>query len=178
MKVAAIALSLLLLVGCTNGASRAKFSPGIVTNCGSIVFDTSKTEGTYLECLDGSVGGAIENIKGPAVLNVWGSWCASCREELKYFRNFKKIIKDKVLLLGVDVEEKNIEAGRRFTVKNGITWPSLYDPDGRTRAIFGMGVPVTWFITADGKVAYKKIGPIKNELELATLTSKYLGIKF
>ncbi len=178
MKAAAIALSLLLLVGCTNGDSRAEFSPGIVTNCDSIVFDTSKAEGTYLECLDGSTGGAIENIKGPAVVNVWGSWCASCREELKYFRNFQKIIGDKVLLLGVDVEEKNMEAGRRFTVKNGITWPSLYDPDGRTRTTFGMGVPVTWFITTDGKVAYKKIGPIKNELELITLTSKYLGIKF
>ncbi len=178
MKTAVIALSLLLLVGCTNGDSLETLSPGIVTNCGSIVFDTSKTRGTYLECLDGSAGGAIENIKGPAVLNVWGSWCASCREELKYFRSFQKIIKDKVLLLGVDVEEKNIEAGRRFTVKNGKTWPSLYDPDGRTRTTFGMGVPVTWFITADGKVAYKKIGPIKNELELITLTSKYLGIKF
>ncbi len=178
MKAVVIAFSLLLLVGCTNGDSRAKVSPGIVTNCSSIVFDTFKAEGTYLACLDGSAGGSIENIKGPAVINVWGSWCASCREELKYFRNFERIIKDKVLLLGVDVEEKNIEAGRRFTVKNGITWPSLYDPDGRTRSIFGMGVPVTWFITADGKVAYKKIGPIKNELELITLTSKYLGIKF
>ena len=40
-----------------------------------------------------------------------------------------------------------------------------------------MGVPVTWFISADGTVAYKKIGVLKNEIELITLTSKYLGVK-
>jgi hypothetical protein len=40
-----------------------------------------------------------------------------------------------------------------------------------------MGVPVTWFITADGSVAYKHVGVIKNEIELISLVSKYLGVK-
>ncbi len=177
MKAATIALSLLLLVGCSSNTSDAHVAPGVVKDCAAINFLSDAITEKELDCLDGSRGGAIEYIKGPAVINVWGSWCASCREEVKYFRNFYQLIGDKVLLLGVDVEEKNIEDGRRFVIETGMTWPSLYDPNGRTRAIFGMGVPVTWFITADGKVAYKKIGPIKNELELITLTAKYLGVK-
>jgi hypothetical protein len=40
-----------------------------------------------------------------------------------------------------------------------------------------MGVPVTWFIAADGNVAYKHIGVIKSERELISMTSKYLGVK-
>jgi hypothetical protein len=40
-----------------------------------------------------------------------------------------------------------------------------------------MGVPVTWFIAPDGKVKYKKIGIIKSEAELISLTEKHLGIK-
>ena len=40
-----------------------------------------------------------------------------------------------------------------------------------------MGIPVTWFISADGTVAYKHIGVLKNEAELISLTSEYLGVK-
>jgi hypothetical protein len=40
-----------------------------------------------------------------------------------------------------------------------------------------MGVPVTWFIDASGKAAFKKIGVIKSESELVELTEKYLGVK-
>jgi hypothetical protein len=36
---------------------------------------------------------------------------------------------------------------------------------------------VTWFIAADGTVAGKKIGVFKNEIEIITLTNKYLGVK-
>ena len=53
----------------------------------------------------------------------------------------------------------------------------LFDADGKSRAYFGMGVPVTWFIAPDGSVTYKHIGVLKNEIELITLTSKYLGVK-
>ena len=81
-------------------------------------------------------------------------------------------------LTGVDVEEAGIKVGQSFVIKNGMTWPNLFDKDGRSRAYFGMGVPVTWFISATGEVRYKKIGAIKNEIELITLTSKYLGVKF
>jgi hypothetical protein len=38
-----------------------------------------------------------------------------------------------------------------------------------------MGVPVTWFIDADGRVAYKKIGPVKSLDELNALAKRYLG---
>ena len=82
----------------------------------------------------------------------------------------------KVHLLGVDVEEAERSDGSRFIVSNGMTWPNLFDPDGRTRGFFGMGVPVTWFIDADGKVLYKKIGVFKSEAELRDLTKKYLSI--
>ena len=92
-------------------------------------------------------------------------------------RSFYKKAEGKVALVGVDVEEASIEDGRVFVQDNGITWPNLFDADGKSRAYFGMGVPVTWFIAADGSVAYKHIGVLKNEIELITLTSKYLGIQ-
>lgn len=133
--------------------------------------------GIELRCLDGTIGGQLRTLKGPMIINVWGSWCGPCKEEIPIFRSFYEKAKGKVFLLGVDVEESSIEDGRKFVEENGITWPNLYDPDGRSRAYFGMGVPVTWFIAADGSVAGKKIGVISDESELITLTNKYLGVK-
>jgi len=92
-------------------------------------------------------------------------------------RSFYEKAQGKVLLIGVDVEEASIEDGRTFVENNGITWPNLFDTDGKSRAYFGMGVPLTWFIAPDGSVAYKHIGVLKNEIELISLTSKHLGVK-
>jgi cytochrome c biogenesis protein CcmG/thiol:disulfide interchange protein DsbE len=58
-----------------------------------------------------------------------------------------------------------------------MTWPNFYDRENITRSYFGMGVPVTWFIDAQGKVTFKKIGVIKSEQELIDLTAEHLGVE-
>lgn len=169
-----IAVTLLLLTACSPTSSYVK---GEVVTCKSISQDASITNGIYLDCLDRSQGASLGALRGPMVVNVWGSWCGPCKEEMPYLRSFYEKAKQKVALIGVDVEEANFDDGRLFVERNGIVWPNLYDPDGRSRKYFGMGVPVTWFIAADGTVAGKKIGVIKNEIELFTLTHQYLGVK-
>jgi thiol-disulfide isomerase/thioredoxin len=163
----------LLLAGCSSPSEKIA---GEVVSCESIL--SSATENSImLDCLDGTDGASINGIKGPAIINVWGSWCGPCKEEMPILRSFYEKAQDNLALIGVDVEEASIEDGRKFVKNNGITWPNLYDADGESRAYFGMGVPVTWFIAADGSVAYKHIGVIKSEKELISMTSKYLGVK-
>jgi hypothetical protein len=58
----------------------------------------------------------------------------------------------------------------------GIKWPSLYDPDGRTRLNFGMGVPVTLFVDAKGKVVGKIVGAVKDTKTLVEESNKYLKL--
>ena len=173
MKRFLIAIALLLLVGCSPPSEKVV---GQVVSCQSILHSTTQ-DSLVLDCLDGGHGASVDSIKGPAIINVWGSWCGPCKEEIPIVRSFYKKAQGKVLLIGVDVEEASIEDGRNFVVSNGITWPNFFDPDGKSRAYFGMGVPVTWFIAADGSVAYKHIGVLKSEIELISLTSKYLNVK-
>ncbi|CAB4823543.1 unannotated protein [freshwater metagenome] len=173
MKKLAIAVSLLMLVGCSAPAEKIA---GQVVACSDIKSLGNETS-IVLGCLDGGEGSAIKSIKGPAIINVWGSWCGPCKEEIPILRSFYSKTQGKVVLVGIDVEEASIENGRSFVRTNGITWPNLFDADGRSRAYFGMGVPVTWFISADGSVAYKHVGVLKSEIELITLTSKYLKVK-
>ena len=173
MKRLAMAVAVLLLAGCSSPSEKIA---GEVVSCESIL--SSATENSImLDCLDGTDGASINGIKGPAIINVWGSWCGPCKEEMPILRSFYEKAQGKLALIGVDVEEASIEDGREFVENYGITWPNLYDADGKSRAYFGMGVPVTWFIAADGSVAYKHIGVIKSEKELISLTSKYLGVK-
>jgi thiol-disulfide isomerase/thioredoxin len=173
MKRAAIAVAVLLLAACSSPSEKIA---GQVVSCESISSSASENL-IVLDCLDGSKGASVDSIKGPAIINVWGSWCGPCKEEMPILRSFHEKAQGKVLLIGVDVEEASIEDGRKFVENNGITWPNLFDADGKSRAYFGMGVPVTWFIAPDGSVAYKHIGVLKNEIELISLTSKYLGVK-
>ena len=173
MKRVAIAAAALLLAGCSSPSEKVA---GQVVSCESISSSTTKNS-LFLDCLDGGVGATIDSIKGPAIINVWGSWCSPCKEEMPILRSFYEKAQGKVLLIGVDVEEASLEDGRKFVENNGITWPNLFDADGKSRAYFGMGVPVTWFIASDGSVAHKHIGVLKNEIDLISLTSKYLGVK-
>jgi thiol-disulfide isomerase/thioredoxin len=173
MRRVAIAIAVLLLAGCSSPSEKIA---GQVVSCESISSSTTENS-IMLDCLDGTDGASINGIKGPAIINVWGSWCAPCKEEMPILRSFYEKAQGKLALIGVDVEEASIGDGRKFVEDYGITWPNLYDPDGKSRAYFGMGVPVTWFISADGSVAYKHIGVFKNEIELISMTSKYLGVK-
>jgi len=174
MRKALVVIALLLLTACSPSSSYVK---GEVVSCESISQDTSFVGGIEMDCLDRTTGARLGALRGPMLVNVWGSWCGPCREEIPILRSFYEKAQGKVALVGIDVEEATFDDGRRFVERNGIVWPNLYDPDGRSREYFGLGVPVTWFIAPDGSVAGKKIGAFTDESELLTLTTKYLGVK-
>lgn len=175
MKKVIFVVLALLLSGCAQTKSVAQ--KGEVISCAGIFSESSVKTGTFVECVDGSPGVNLESLRGPLIINVWGSWCTTCLAETPDFVSFYAKAKEKVALVGVAVEESSPENSKEFIIENGITWPNYYDRDNKTRGYFGMGVPVTWFISQDGKVEYKKIGAIKSESELIELTEKYLGVK-
>jgi len=175
--ISLLAISSLLLTSCgakrENNVSPATF--GKVVSCSTIPMDISKTKGTSLQCLDGGSSVLLESIKGPAVINVWGSWCGPCKQEIPYFVELQK--SGKVTIIGIDVEEKNMQAGQKFVQSHGMSWPNLYDAKGTTKSAFGMGVPVTWFINEKSELVKSKIGVLKGKQELFDLVNTSLGIK-
>ena len=171
--ISALLISTLLLTSCGTPVPKS-VGNGQVISCSQIPTDSSKTAGTSLICLDGKSEILLESIKGPAVINVWGSWCIPCRQEMPFFRALAA--KNKIAIIGIDVEEANMKSARKFVVEQGMTWPNLYDKDGSTKSSFGMGVPVTWFLNSNGEVAYKHVGVFKSEAQLFSELKKHLGI--
>jgi thiol-disulfide isomerase/thioredoxin len=82
-----------------------------------------------------------------------------------------------IKLLGVDVEESSKDAAAKFIKTYGMSWPHLVDSDGRSKGLFGLGVPVTWFIDERGEVVGKKIGAYLNKDELFAQVEKAFGVK-
>ena len=176
ISVSALALSLALTGLTSCGKSEpTTYTDGKVVGCNSIKHVNGN--GIELFCLgDGSVIN-LDSLRGPMILNIWGSWCAPCQEEIPYIRKFYDKYNDQVKVVGLDVEEPNKEAAQPFIKTHGVLWPSLFDPDGRTRKIIGMGVPVTWFIDSEGKVIYKKIGAFISYRELEDSAKKYFNLR-
>ena len=172
--ISALFVSVFLLTSCGTQSPKS-VGNGQVVSCSTITTNTTTTSGTTLECLDGNSKIIVESIKGPAVINVWGSWCIPCRQELPFLRELAA--SGKVKIIGIDVEEKNMDAARKFVVEQGMTWPNLYDKDGSTKSTFGMGVPVTWYLDSDGKVVYRHIGVLNSKRQLFLQVEKHLGVK-
>jgi hypothetical protein len=82
-----------------------------------------------------------------------------------------------IKLLGVDVEESSKDAAPKFIKAYGMSWPHLVDSDGRSKGLFGPGVPVTWLIDERGEVVGKKIGAYLNKKELFNQVEKAFGVK-
>jgi len=153
----------------------AQAAKGTVVGCSTILVSKSVTKGISLPCLDNKSHVIYQAIRGPVVVNVFGSWCEPCNQEIPHFLDLQST--HKVSIVGIDVEETNMQAGRNFVIKKKMTWPILFDVTSITRGIFGLGVPVTWFIDAQGKVVYKQIGLITSTAELKAEVKKYLKIK-
>ena len=176
MRKLSLVAALFLLAGCGQETS-ALPGNGVVVDCSSIATVTTNNDAVLLKCLDGKSTIDIGQIKGPVLVNVWGSWCGPCKEEMPIFVDFYSKYKEKVSLIGISVEEADVQNARDFIKLYGMSWPNLDDPDGSTRGTFGMGVPVTLFIDAQGGVVYKKIGVVTTIEELERDTQKYLGVQ-
>ena len=175
MKViATLLVSTFLLTSCGSQIPKS-VGNGKVISCSTIATDSFISSGTTLECLDGNSKILLESIKGPALINVWGSWCIPCRQEMPLLRDLAAT--GKVQIIGIDVEEANMESARKFVIEQGMTWPNLYDKDGSTKSSFGMGVPVTWYLNINSEVAYRHVGVLKSKDQLFSEVEKYLGIK-
>ncbi len=96
------------------------------------------------------------------VLNVWASWCVSCRAEHEVVTELAN--KNLVLVVGLNYKDPS-ENAKRWLEQFGDPYAtSLVDFDGRVGIDWGVyGVPETFVIDAEGKIRYKHIGPMTME---------------
>jgi len=93
------------------------------------------------------------------LLNVWASWCVSCREEHPVLLDFSK--QNVLPILGLNYKDTR-EDGLNWLRQFGNPYQlSAFDFDGKVGIDFGVyGVPETFLIDKKGVIRLKHIGPL------------------
>jgi cytochrome c biogenesis protein CcmG/thiol:disulfide interchange protein DsbE len=102
-----------------------------------------------------------DSFKGAVtVLNVWASWCVPCRDEAPLLLALAR--DPRVRILGINYKD-SAENARRFLIRYGNPYVgNCADLNGRASIEWGVyGVPETFVVGRDGRIAYKLIGPIE-----------------
>ncbi|AJP47754.1 thiol:disulfide interchange protein [Rugosibacter aromaticivorans] len=96
------------------------------------------------------------------LLNVWASWCVSCREEHPVLVDFAKT--NRVPVIGLDYKDQVADA-KQWLEKLGNPYTVVaVDADGRAGIDYGVyGVPETYVIDKQGIIRMKHTGPITPE---------------
>ena len=94
-----------------------------------------------------------------SVVNVWASWCVPCHEEAPFLTELAK--DNRLQLIGINYKDVPDDA-RRFLSRYGNPFASVgVDGNGRAAIEWGVyGVPETFIVGRNGKIAYKLVGPI------------------
>lgn len=94
------------------------------------------------------------------VLNVWASWCLSCRVE---HQALMEMARNGVTIVGLNYKDREEDAKRWLAERGDPYAASAVDADGRVGVDLGVyGVPESFVIHPDGTVLYKLVGPIKS----------------
>ncbi|MEO6975653.1 MAG: DsbE family thiol:disulfide interchange protein [Gallionella sp.] len=104
-----------------------------------------------------------QDMKGQVwLLNVWASWCVSCREEHPVLMALSQ--QNIVPIYGLDYKDKNAD-GEAWLREGGDPYTLVVtDANGRVGIDYGVyGVPETYVIDKQGIIRYKQIGAVTHE---------------
>ena len=124
-------------------------------------------------------GGTVDSadLRGtPVVLNFYASWCTICDRELPDVQAVSERLDGRVRVLGVNPQSNDTdEAQAAMIARNGVTYPTLRDPQDALLRQFNTtgGLPTTVFVDADGVVRKVHNGLLTEQLLLDEIASSF-----
>ncbi|MFL6306271.1 MAG: TlpA disulfide reductase family protein [Candidatus Sulfotelmatobacter sp.] len=117
---------------------------------------------------------SLDAYKGKVVLlNFWATWCGPCRAEIPSLIRMQEAYKDRLQIIGMDVDDDNEERLRAFVKNQGINYPVAMTSDAVRLAYGGIAaLPTVFVINRDSKVVQKHVGlfnPALYEIETRAL---------
>jgi cytochrome c biogenesis protein CcmG/thiol:disulfide interchange protein DsbE len=96
----------------------------------------------------------------PVLLNVWATWCTSCREEMADLAALERAYASQgVRVLAVSVDVGDGTRVRRFVESERLPFAVAHDPAGVVQRTFqAVGVPETYLISGDGRLLWVQRG--------------------
>lgn len=171
----ALPLALVLLAGCQPAAEPAPEAAPAPAPAAA-ASDTAPAEAPthptlVVETLDHGTFDLSAQRGGWVVVNFWATWCKPCLKEIPDFSAFDAA-RDDVQVIGLAYEEIDEAAMREFLAKLPAGYPiallDVYDPPADFET--PRGLPMTYLIAPDGRVAKKFLGPVTSQELAAAIT--------
>jgi peroxiredoxin len=98
--------------------------------------------------------------KKVVLVNIWATWCTECKRELPTVQSlYEKFGGENFEVLAVSIDAAGAKAIKPFMKQLGLKFPALQDTTGSIQLLYGTtGVPETFIIDKQGKVAFVEIG--------------------
>jgi cytochrome c biogenesis protein CcmG/thiol:disulfide interchange protein DsbE len=104
-----------------------------------------------------------------SLVNVWASWCISCRAEHQELMRLSREEKD-IQILGLNWKDDAGDATRMLQMYGDPYLVTAFDPDNKVGIDWGVyGAPETFVVDPHGIIRYKRIGPIDTKVWEQTL---------
>jgi cytochrome c biogenesis protein CcmG/thiol:disulfide interchange protein DsbE len=109
------------------------------------------------------------------VVNVWATWCEPCRREQPALQQVQADYEERGIgFVGIDYRDDRA-AARRWIEDFGVTYQSLFDPEGRTASTLGFPfLPDTYLVDSSGTMRYAVYGETSTA-ELSGLIDELLA---
>ncbi len=94
------------------------------------------------------------------LLNFWATWCPPCRKEMPSMERLYQAYKDKgLVVVALSQDQASAQTVKAFTDALKLGFPVWHDRDGLVGRQYGIpGVPTTFLIGRDGRIAYRVLG--------------------
>jgi peroxiredoxin len=94
------------------------------------------------------------------LLNFWATWCSTCRKEMPSMEALHQAYQSKgLVVLAVSQDQVSVQAVQAYVDELKMSFPVWHDRDGLVGRQYGIpGVPMSYLIGADGRVAYRVTG--------------------
>ena len=110
----------------------------------------------------------VANLKGHVILlNVWATWCPTCRAEHEYLVH---LAKQGVTIAGINYKDDRADALKWLSTLGNPYEFNVYDPQGTLGFDLGVyGAPETYVIDSKGFVRYRRVGVVTDTVWKKTL---------
>jgi len=101
------------------------------------------------------------------LLNVWATWCVTCREEHAFLNQLQKT---GIHIIGIDYKDNTVDAQRWIAELGNPYDDIIVDEEGRLGLDLGVfGAPETYVVDKRGVIRYKHIGDLNQKVWTETI---------
>lgn len=96
----------------------------------------------------------------PVFLNFWATWCMPCRVEMPSIQRLYDELKAEGVLFAC-ISQEDAEKVEAFAKEEGYTFPIYTMSEERPEVFESAGIPATFILSPDGRIAFKHVGSAK-----------------